>query len=150
MRDTGFETRCSKTLMRMMFAPCLFFLFASFSLALGQGQWTIRAPMLTSRTEVAAVALGAKVVVMGRFARNGEIVEEYDAAKDQWRRRASLPYALHHVGAAAVRGKIYVIGGYSAAGQPLDSVLEFDPALVRRQKRSPMPTPRAALAVGTV
>src|SRR5919108_2803170 len=90
------------------------------------GKWEIRALMPSARTEVAAVELGGKIYVMGGYGKNGDLVEEYDPAKNSWRGRASLPRPLHHIGAAAVGGKIYVIGGYSSGQGSIDTVYEYD------------------------
>jgi N-acetylneuraminic acid mutarotase len=79
--------------------------------AQGGGKWATKAPTPSARTEVAAVALGGKIYVMGGFGKNGDLVEEYNPATDRWRRRAPQPRPLHHVGPAAVAGKIYVLGG---------------------------------------
>src|SRR5438094_6453952 len=92
------------------------------------GKWELRAPMPSARTEVAAAELGGKIYVMGGYEKNGDLLEEYDPAKDSWRRRASLPRPLHHVGTASVGGKIYVIGGYISGEGPVSTVYEYDPA----------------------
>ena len=70
------------------------------------GKWQSRAPMPSARTEVAAAEVGGKIFVIGGYDKGGQLVEEYDPAKDSWRARASLPKPLHHVGAAAINGKI--------------------------------------------
>ena len=67
----------------------------------GQGKWTIRAPLPSPRTEVAAVQLLGNIFVIGGLGRGGDLVEEYDPEKNTWRRRAPLPRPLHHVGAVA-------------------------------------------------
>ena len=51
------------------------------------GKWNIRAPLQTARTEVAAAELGGKIYLIGGYEKNGDLVEEYDPAKDSWRRR---------------------------------------------------------------
>ena len=114
------------------------------------GKWRTRAAMPSSRTEVAAVELGGRVFVIGGYDKNGDLVEEYDPAKDGWRRRAPLPKPLHHTGAAAVDGKIYIIGGYISGAGPVSTVYEYDPAKDRWTTRKPLPTPRGALAVGAL
>ena len=108
------------------------------------GKWELRAPMPSARTEVAAAELGGKIYVMGGYEKNGDLVEEYDPAKNSWRRRASLPRPLHHIGAAAVDGKIYVIGGYMSGQGSTDSVYEYDPSTDRWRARSPCPRLRPA------
>src|SRR5919109_1712571 len=132
---------------------CCALLVALFPVALDAGEpqpgkWQTRAPMPSSRTEVAAVELAGKIYVLGGYEKGGDLVEEYDPVKNSWRRRASLPRALHHVGAAALKGKIYVIGGYASGWGPVDTVYEYDPTEDQWRTRSPMPTARGALAVG--
>ena len=95
--------------------------------AQAQGKWVTRAPMPSSRTEVAAAVLGDKIYVIGGFAQGGNLVEEYDTETDRWRRRAPLPRPLHHVGAAAVGGKVYAIGGYVTGSGSVNTVYEYDP-----------------------
>ena len=107
-----------------------------------QGKWVVRAPMTSSRTEVAVVEVGGKLYVIGGFGQGGDLVEEYDPDKDSWRRRASLPRALHHVGAAAVAGKIYVIGGYISGFGAVDTVYEYSPGSDQWRSRASMPTAR--------
>jgi N-acetylneuraminic acid mutarotase len=94
----------------------------------GQGKWTIRAPLPSPRTEVAAVQLLGKIFVIGGLGRSGDLLEEYDPDKKTWRRRASLPQPLHHVGAVTTGGKIYVIGGYLSGWGPVDTVYTYDPS----------------------
>jgi N-acetylneuraminic acid mutarotase len=114
------------------------------------GRWEIRAPMPSARTEVVAVELGGKIYVMGGYEKAGDLVEEYDPAKDSWRRRAALPRPLHHVGAAAVGGKIYLVGGYVSGEGSVNTVYEYDPSADVWRLRSSMPTARGALAVGLI
>src|SRR5438132_10329006 len=123
-----------------MFAKYLFgagfFLALSFhSLASAveppRGKWELRAPMPSARTEVAAAELGGKIYVMGGYEKNGDLVEEYDPAKNIWRCCASLLRPLHYIGVAAVDGKIYVIGGYMSGQGSTDSVYEYDPSTDR-------------------
>lgn len=130
----------------------IFLLLASLSPANGQsqGKWATRAPMPSSRTEVAAVELAGKIYVIGGFGKSGDLVEEFDPATNGWRSRASLPVPLHHVGAVAAGGKIYVIGGYSGRWDAVNTLYEYDPAADRWRARAPMPTARGALAVGIV
>src|SRR5262249_62136087 len=105
--------------------------------------------MPSSRTEVAAVALGDKIYVMGGYEKNGDLVEEYDTQHNSWRRRAALPRHLHHLGAAVVAGKIYVIGGYIFGHGPGDTVYEYDPSPPRWGNRGPMVPARGGLATAT-
>jgi len=106
--------------------------------------------MPSARTELAAVELGGKIYVIGGYEKGGDLLEEYDPAKDSWRRLALLPRPLHHVGAASVGGKIYVIGGYLSGEGSVNTVYEYDPATDQWRMRAIMPTPRGALAVGVL
>src|SRR5688572_14435964 len=103
-------------------------LWFTMSAAEPPGKWQIRAAMPSARTEVAAVELGGKIYVMGGYDKGGQLVEEYDPARDSWRQRAPLPKPLHHVGAAAANGKIYLLGGYISGLGPVNTVYEYDPA----------------------
>ncbi|MBI2349345.1 MAG: galactose oxidase, partial [Deltaproteobacteria bacterium] len=47
-------------------------------LAQSGGWWVVRAPMTSSRTEVAVVEVGGKLYVVGGFGQGGDLVEEYD------------------------------------------------------------------------
>jgi len=48
------------------------------------GKWQSRAPMPSARTEVAAVEVAGKIFVIGGYDKGGQLVEEYDPAKDSW------------------------------------------------------------------
>lgn len=116
----------------------------------GWGKWTIRAPLPSPRTEVAAAQLQGKIFLVGGLGRSGNLFEEFDPGKNIWRRRASLPRPPHHVGTAAIGGKIYVIGGYLSGRGPVDTVYAYDPSADKWQTRTPMPTARGALTVGII
>ena len=127
-----------------------FFILSRAPLRSHEDKWEIRAPLPSARTEVAAAELGGKIYLMGGYEKNGDLLEEYDPARDSWHRRASLLRPLHHLGAASVGGKIYVIGGYISGEGPVNTVYEYDPATDQWRMRSPMPTMRGALAVGVI
>src|SRR5262249_61995279 len=102
--------------------------------------------MPSSRTEVAAVALGDKIYVMGGYEKNGDLVEEYDTQHNSWRRRAALPRHLHHLGAAVVAGEIYLIGGNISRHGPGETGEEKkSSAAPSRNPAAPLPA-RGALA----
>jgi len=80
------------------------------------GKWTAVAPMPTARQEVAAVALGGRLFVIGGFGGGAEAVgtvEVYDPAADRWEARAPLPAPTHHAAAAVLDGHLFVAGGYT-------------------------------------
>jgi hypothetical protein len=91
-----------------------------------QGKWEIHAPMPSARTEVAAVELGGKIYVIGGYEKGGDLMEEYDPAKDSWRRRALLPRPLHQYRCRFRRWKIYVIVDTSPV-RSVNTVYEYDP-----------------------
>ncbi|MGH7260938.1 MAG: Kelch repeat-containing protein [Nitrospiraceae bacterium] len=125
------------------------------------GIWTTLAPAPTTRTEVAAAVLGGKIYVLGGFAEPSlsnlpsltitNRVEVYDPATNAWTTRAPLPVGLHHAAAVVVGNRLYVIGGYTqsflALWHPVATVYLYDPDKDAWTERSPMPTPRGALAV---
>ena len=51
---------------------------------------------------------------------------------------------MHHTSAAAQGGKIYVFGGYGNGWQATDVVWAYDPAADRWERRTRLPTARAA------
>jgi non-specific serine/threonine protein kinase len=69
-----------------------------------------------ARSEVAAAALGAEIVVVGGFLPDGTTsgrVDAYSPALDRWRRLPDLPVPVNHAMAAAAAGRLYVVGGYT-------------------------------------
>jgi N-acetylneuraminic acid mutarotase len=111
-----------------------------------------------ARTEVAVARVGDYAYVAGgyesRTRQTTAAVERYDLRRNRWRRVADMPLALNHPAAAAWRGRLYVVGGYTGAGGGLAgesaALLRYDPARDRWSRLPPMPTPRAALAVGVI
>src|SRR5262245_45094859 len=79
-----------------------------------QGSWSIRAPYRAAINEVAVVAVGNRVHVLGGSVLGiaGPYHEVYDPETDKWSARAMLPKGLDHIGAAVANGKIYTIGGF--------------------------------------
>jgi len=139
---------------------------ASASATLGQdvplpGSWTTLAPAPTKRTEVTAAVLGGRIYVLGGFAEPSlsnlssltitDRVEAYDPATNAWTTRAPLPVGVHHAAAVVAANRLYVIGGYRQAflalWHPVATVYLYDPDKDAWMERSPMPTPRGALAV---
>lgn len=68
----------SKRVFMLYLSSILISTVALGSFAQGQGTWISRAPMPTSRTEVAAAELGGRIYVIGGFGQGGDLVEEYD------------------------------------------------------------------------
>jgi len=125
------------------------------------GTWTRLASAPTKRTEVTAAVLDGRIYVLGGFAEPslGNIsgmtitdrVEVYDPSTSEWTTRAPLPVGLHHAAAAVAGNRLYVIGGYTRSflslWHPVATVYMYDPEKSTWTERSPMPTPRGALAV---
>lgn len=80
--------------------------------------WAGLAPMPDPRGEVAAAAIGTRLVVAGGLRGVGttsDAVSVYDIAKDGWARGKPLPEPRHHAAGASIEGRIYVSGGASGA-----------------------------------
>jgi N-acetylneuraminic acid mutarotase len=120
---------------------------------LAPGRWTALTPMPAARQELAAVAWGERVWVIGGLDDSGDAVtsvETYDPDLNIWETRAPLPVGLHHTAAAVVGDRLFVVGGYTGGSvrtSAVDSVYEFVAARDRWERRAPMPTARGALAV---
>ena len=115
------------------------------ALAQPTSHWSSGAPMPSSRTEVAVVAVAGKIYVAGGFGGDPE-VEIYDPAIDRWSRGAPLPQPLHHAAAVELDGKLYIVGGFSGGWSPVDSLYAYDPELDRWEVKAPLPTARGGLA----
>ena len=138
-------------------ALCIGFSIA-ISGAADQGSWVTKTPAPTKRTEVVAAAVGGRIYVIGGFARQltfvSPTVEEYDPVTDHWRERAPMPAGRHHAGIGVVKDRLYVIGGFDRSmvniWNPTASVYEYDAQSNEWRTRTPMPTPRGALAVAVL
>ena len=158
--------RASLQALRVALTFLIFGTLASASATLDQdvplpGSWTTLAPAPTKRTEVTAAVLGGRIYVLGGFAEPSlgnlssmtitDRVEVYDPVTNEWTTRAPLPVGLHHAAAVVAGNRLYVIGGYRQAflalWHPVATVYMYDPDKDVWTERSPMPTPRGALAV---
>lgn len=110
------------------------------------GTWSARASMPAPQQEVAVVALGGKIYVIGGFAAEQAttaVVSVFDPAVGAWSTAAPLPEALHHVNAATADGKIWVVGALrGAAFGAVGTTLAYDPTTNAW-------TPRAAMPAGS-
>lgn len=115
--------------------------------------WQARAPLPTTRTEVAAAALDGRIYVAGGYAADGstlDVVEIYDPATDTWATAAALPAGRNHMGLAALGGRLYAVGGYGgpiSASVASADVWAYDPATNSWSSAAPLPVPRAAHAL---
>jgi hypothetical protein len=120
------------------------------------GTWAVLAPVPTPRQEVAVVALGGRVFVIGGLGAGAQpvaTVEAYDPEANRWEPRAPLPVPVHHPAAAVVDDRLFVIGGYTGGRVRWTAsqlVLEYEAARNAWTTRTPMPTPRGALAVAVL
>lgn len=107
--------------------------------------WRVGAtPKPTPVTGAVAVAVGAKIVVMGGTAANGApstAVEALDTATGAWAALAPMPDARTGFAAAALDSIVYIFGGRGA--EPNPPTLAFNPATNTWQTRAPAPAPRA-------
>ncbi len=111
----------------------------------GGGVWSRVAPIgAGARQEVAVVAVGRSIYVLGGFDASLQIVpsvEVYDVDADAWRTAAPMPVRAHHANAAAVEGKIYVVGFLVERGfAPDGRVFVYDPAADGWSEGASMPT----------
>src|ERR687891_504375 len=86
-------------------------------------EWETLAPMPTPRTEVAAAAVGGRIVVVGGFALAGTVgtTEVYDVAADAWSAGPDLPVAVNHAMATSFEDAAYVFGGTLGDGAISDA-----------------------------
>src|SRR5437899_1593537 len=82
--------------------------------AQGGGSWAFGAPYPAAVNEVAVVAIGGRIHVLGGSVLGvaGPYHQQYDPAADKWLARALLPKGLDHIGATVANGRIYCIGGF--------------------------------------
>ena len=116
------------------------------ALATATASWVTGSPLPEPRTEVAAAALGSRIVVVGGFLANGgnsRRVDSYDPQRDSWTRLPDLPVSVDHAAAASWRGRLVVVGGYGADREPLRAAFLYDG---RRWRRLPAPPEERAAA----
>ena len=125
-----------------------------------EGTWQTLTPAPVRRTEVAAVAVGGKIYVVGGLTEPplgqlmnpvvSDLVEEYDPATDVWTKKAPMPRPLHHVGIATVGQDLYVLGGFTSSllniWKPSAQGFRYNPTTNVWAEIPSMPTPRGALA----
>jgi N-acetylneuraminic acid mutarotase len=122
--------------------------------------WIARAPMLTARSEMPAVAWNGLIYVPGGFGpvrgglANGKgpttTFDVYDPVANQWHTLAPMPEARHHAMVAAYQNKIYVFGGFLDPWLTQSNVWVYDPATDQWQVLHDMPSPRTAGAAVTL
>jgi N-acetylneuraminic acid mutarotase len=112
-------------------------------------RWVGRAGLLNSRGASAVGVVGGKLVVVGGYGFDAELVEPvdiYDPATNSWSAGADIPTPRDHLTAAAVDGIVYAIGGRRVSVDAVvDAVEAYDLETDEWTTRSPMPTRRAGL-----
>jgi hypothetical protein len=111
--------------------------------------WRTLGPAPSPRTEVAAAAAGARIVVTGGYRADGatlSTVEILDTATGRWETGPPLPVPVNHAMSATVAGRVYVFGGNLPNNRPTDAafVLDAPDAPQGWRRIAPMPQPRAA------
>ena len=108
------------------------------------------------RTEVAAAAVGGRILVAGGFTQDGRAsahVDLYDPVGGLWSRLPDIPIALHHAMAASDGRRAYVIGGYAARSsltQASRRVFVIRPGDPAWSELPPLPVSRAAGGAGVI
>ena len=89
--------------------------------------WSMKAPLPTTRSGIAAAVLDGHIYVFGGEGQRGTFdeTESYNPATDSWEQLAPMPTARHGLGAATIGRTIYVVAGGISPG----------PATVRRPRR---------------
>src|SRR3954466_9298194 len=135
-------------------ATCVALVGASSPIWAQGGSWSIRAPYPAAVNEVAVVAVGTKIHVLGGSVLGiaGPYHEVYNPETDKWSARAMLPRGLDHIGAAVANGKIYTIGGFvgSVHRDAQNAVYEYDPASDTWRILAGMKAGRASVGVAVV
>ena len=121
--------------------------------------WTTIAPMPTSRGGARAEAIGGLIYVIGGMDATGtslDIVETYDPSTNTWSSVSPMTTRRDNPGSAILNGNIYVFGGRTrnANGSSVDDTLKtvemFDANSNTWISRTPMPTGRRTMVVGTL
>src|SRR5688572_29566072 len=123
------------------------------------GPWSMLAPMLQPRSEMAVAEVGGKVYVIGGYPPGripSDVVQVYDPGTNSWTLGPPTPVPIHHSHAVAAGNRLFLIGGEfdgAGTGRPpvyLNTVYELDVAAGAWRTRAPMPTNRSGGGVGVI
>jgi N-acetylneuraminic acid mutarotase len=120
-----------------------------FSVTVGEGTWTTKAPLRTARGGLSAGVLNGLLYAVGGW--NGNVVatvEAYDPATNMWTTRAPMPTPRGDLAVGAINNAIYAVGGYN--GGNLSTVEAYDPSTNTWATKASMPTARIVFAAGVV
>lgn len=161
--DWGVPMRNRLVFSKMALVVVMAFVIAILTrnLALGEsGIWTEKAPLPTSRTELAIgvvnetlYSVGGSVLYVGvggswEYLPN---VEAYNATTNSWITKAPMPTPRGRVAVGVVDGILYVLGGLTSPTKATPTRMDaYDPAKDKWMERAPMPTPRGGYGVGVV
>jgi len=118
--------------------------------------WSARAPLPAVRVIGGAGVVGGNLYIVGGLidgATLGTNVLAYNPATNSWSAKAPIPTPRGYFAAGVVNGLIYAVGGVTFqnnASVTVASVEAYDPTTDCWTVKTPMPTPRNALAVGVV
>ncbi len=118
----------------------------------GAFQWSLRAPLPVSRTELRVAAVAGKIYAMGGSSGSTLArVDAYDPATDSWTQKAPMHTARRDFAHGVINGKIYVGPGMSwvdpNAVTYVASTEVYDPATDIWTDLAPCPIPSAPNAV---
>ncbi len=125
----------------------------AFRLSPGDDSWREIAAMPAPRAQAAAVAVGAKIYVVGGA--NGDRLVSatyvYDAASDRWSTAASIPTPRDHLAAAGLGGRVCAVGGRRLSLlQNLATFECYDPRTDAWTKLKDAPTARGGVGAAVV
>ncbi len=120
-------------------------------------RWLTKSAMPTPRCHLAVVALNGLIYALGGTNTSGSleynIVEVYNPSTDKWTTAPPMPTGRQDLGAVSWNGVLYAIGGANPIVYPdseLNLVEAYDPISETWTTKAPLPTPRAAMAVGVL
>jgi N-acetylneuraminic acid mutarotase len=122
--------------------------------------WTIKAPMLTVRSDFSVGAVNGMLYTVGGSIRGPSprnpamaTVEAYDPTTNGWTTKAPMLEARSGAGVGVVNGVLYAVGGvpaYQVHPLPTGTVQAYDPVTNTWTTRQPMSNPRGSFGVGVV
>lgn len=111
--------------------------------------WELLDPAPIERIEMATVAHGGEIWLIGGLNADGSATDEtwrFDPATGSWTEGPAVDEPIHHAAAVSTGEVLYVIGGYRGGGfdRPRATVLALDDDGEAWAEATPLPAPRAA------
>jgi N-acetylneuraminic acid mutarotase len=95
--------------------------------------WTVLAPMLTPRWDLAAAAVNGKLYAIGGWDPINQtaldVVEEFNPGTNSWATKTPMPTKRSGLTAVAINGKIYAFGGIDPFNRFLNTLEIYDPTI---------------------